>query len=366
MLDQGKLTPYQLFCIIAAFLAGNSIIMQSLNVAGRDTWMSVILAVLAGVGMVWVTTRLAVQFPSLTLIEYAQVLFGKNLGKVIGIFYVWFFLHLGSLVLRNYGEFMTTLIMPETPLWFFDLSLALVVAYLVYQGVEVMGRLSEIILFLDMVFIVIAMTLLGLSGILDIKNLYPLLEGGTSKVIQGVIPTASFPYLQIILFTMIFPRVNMPARSRKAAIWAIVLIGMVLDGVLIMGIALLGETMASLSFPGYYIFRLIRVGEFIERIDPVLMSMFLMGSFIKIGVCFYAFVLGLAQLLGLKDYKPLIMPSSVIMVVIGLLAYDNTFEIFNFATNIYPVYAFPFQVVLPILMLILARFRNKEAKARNE
>lgn len=359
MLDQGKITPYQLFCMMTAFLSGNSIIMQSLNAAGRDTWISVVLAVLVGAVMVLVTTRLAVQFPNLTLIEYIQVLFGKSLGKIIATLYLWFFLHLGGLVLRNYGEFMTSLIMPETPIWFFDLTLALVVAYLVYQGVEVMGRLSEIIFSFGIVFIVIMISLLGLSGVLDSKNLYPVLEGGITRVIQGAVPVASFPYLQLILFTMIFPRVNIIAKSRKAALWAIVLIGMVLDGVLIMGIALEGDNLAGLTFPGYYIFRLIYVGEFIERIDPVIMTLFLMGTFIKVGISFYAFVLGLAQLLGLKNYKPLIMPSSVIMVVISLLAYKSTFEIFNFAVNVYPIYAFPFQVILPVLMLFLAKFRKK-------
>lgn len=363
MLDQGKISPYQLFCILAAFLAGSSIIMLNITAAGRDTWISLVLAAIIGVVVLMVTTRLAVKFPNLTIIEYTQILFGRSLGKVIGALYVWYFFHLGALVLRNYGEFMTTLIMPETPLWFFQLSFALVVAYLVYQGVEVIGRLSELIFFFYMMSVVIIMTLLGLSGVLHIKNLLPILEGGVSRVIKGAVPIATFPFLELILFTMIFPQVNSPAKIRKAAFWAIFVMGMVLDGVLMMGIAILGENLARLTFPGFYIFRMIYVGRFIERIDPAIISIFYMGGLIKISVCFYAFILGLSQLLGLKDYKPLIIPSAVIMVVLSILVYENTFEMFNFATNIWPVYSIPFQVVFPLLMLIVAKFRKKGQSA---
>lgn len=358
MLDQGKISPYQLFCILAVFLAGSSIVMQNITAAGRDTWISLVLAALIGVGVLMVTTRLAFIFPNQTIIEYSQILFGRSLGKVIGALYIWYFFHLGVIELRNYGEFMTTLIMPETPLWFFQLSFALVVAYLVYQSIEVIGRLSELIFFFGMLTFVIIIILHGLSGVEHIENLLPVLEGGVSRVIKGAVPIAAFPFLELILFTMIFPRVNSPDKIRKAAFWAIFIIGMVLDGILFMELATFGNNMARLTFPGYYNVRMISVGGFIERIDPTLISIYYLCGLIKIGVCFYAFIIGLSQLLGLNDYKPLIIPSAVIMVVLSISVYENTFEMLNFAINIWPIYSIPFQVVFPVLMLIIAKFRK--------
>lgn len=364
-MEKGKLSPFQLFCLVFTFLLGSTTILQNLAVAGRDTWLSIILAVISGIIMALVTTSLALRFPNLTLIEYAQVLFGKILGRVIGALYLWYFLHLAALVVRNFGELMTSIVMPETPLWFFHLTLGLVVSFFVYHRVEVMGRFSELLFPIVILVSFLIVTLIALSGIVEINNFLPILEQGVGRVFMGAIPMASFPFFEIILFTMIFPYVNIGTNRRKAVLMGVTLSGILLLSNLVQDMAIFGGEMATLPFVRYSAIKLISVGDFIERIEAIYLAIILVDGLIKVGVCLYAFVLGLAQLLGLKDYKPLIMPSMIMMVVLSILVYENTFQMLDFAVNIYPVYAFPFQVGLPLLMLVLALIKRKGQVGNN-
>lgn len=359
MPEKERLTPFQLFCMISSFMFGGTVILQNLTVAGRDTWLSTLLAIFGGVIVVLISTQLALVFPNLTLIEYSQVVFGKLLGKFIGALYLWYFMQLGALVLRDYGDLMTITVMQETPRWFFHITLALVVVYFVYSRIEVMGRVSEILLFFGVALGVLTSVLVGLSGVVEFKNLQPVLEHGIADVLKGAFVVAAFPYQEVIFFSMIFPYVNIPAKTRKVAVGAILFSGAFLFTILVQDIAVFGENMATIIFPRYTAVKMISVGNFIERIDPILLAIWIMFGLIEMGVCLYAFVLGLAQLSGLKDYRPLILPSSIIMIVLADLLSANTLEILEFAANTYPLYAFPLQVILPLLMLILGSIRKR-------
>ncbi|WP_227762187.1 GerAB/ArcD/ProY family transporter [Zhaonella formicivorans] len=358
MQEKGKISSFQLYCLMFNFLIGSTIIMQSLTAAGRDTWISEILAVLAGAVMVLVYKRLACIFPNMTLIQYSQVIFGKYVGKLIAIIYLWFFLHLGVLVLRNFGEFLTNLVMPETPIWFFHVTLVLVCAWFICCGLEIMGRTSELIFPVNMLLIFLTIILVALSQVMDMKNFLPFLEHGTANILKGAFARASFPYLETVLFTMLFPFVNTVKNSKKAALWAVFSAGAVLLALLLQDISVFGENLATFSFPRYAVIRLISVGNFLDRIDPVVIAVWITTALVKVGVCLYAFVLGLAQILGMKDYKPLTKPAAALMAVLSILVYENTYEMLDFAINIWPVYAFPFEVGLPLLMLVLVSWRR--------
>ncbi len=361
MPEKGKTTAFQFFCLVSVFLFGSTTIMMSLTAAGRDSWISMVLAGAGGMVLVLVITGLAVSFPGLTIIEYIPKIFGAFPGKLIGLLYLWYFLHLGSLVLRNYGELMSTVVMPETAPGVFHVSLAIVIAYLVYHRVEVMGRLSELVFPLSIGVTILTSLLIILSGVTDLRNILPVFEHGIKKVILGSITLAGFPYLETILFAMIFPYINSADKGKKAFLAAVIISWIALLMIMIQNITIFGDHIITLTFPRFYSIRLISIGNFIERIEPVILGVWIMGGVVKAGICLYAFGLGAAQVLGLKDFRSLILPAALIMAAMADLLFKNTFEMQRFAVDIYPFYAFPFQFALPLLMLVIARLRRRKS-----
>ncbi len=55
--------------------------------------------------------------------------------------------------------------------------------------------------------------------------------------------------------------------------------------------------------------RLVSIANFLERLESVVLMAWILGGFIKVGVFYYAAVLGRAQWLGLKDYRSLVRAS---------------------------------------------------------
>lgn len=357
-----SISSYQLFTLVINFVLGSSIILQNINVAGRDTWISQILATISGLAGLFLYTQLSLRFPGKTLIEYLKEVFGKPLGILIGIMYLWYFLHLGSLVLRNYGDFLTGVVLPETPLWFFLFTYALAIAYMVSKGIEVMARVSELMFPLVMIVSMVISVLISLSTNVVEVTLTPIFEKGLLPVILGTVPITSFPFLELVIFTMIFPTASKPERVRKIAMLAVFIGGLFMLEIIIQNLMVYGEYMATLIYPRYFVARMISIGEFIQRIEAVILGVWLVLGMLKIGACLYAFVLGFGQLTGMKNHTSLALPASVLMASTALVSFETVIEMLNFAINVYPIYAFPFQVLFPILIFIVAIIRGKGAK----
>jgi len=93
----------------------------------------------------------------------------------------------------------------------------------------------------------------------------------------------------------------------------------------------------------------------------------LVTIFLKVCVFYYATVLGIAQLLKLRSYVPLVIPIGIIGISIAL-SNESTMQFSYSAKNTYPVFAMPFYIGLPLLSLFIAKVRNlpkqKEWKAK--
>ena len=81
--------------------------------------------------------------PSRTLVEILRDRFGNAIGSVVAVFYIWYFIHLASLVFRDFGSFLVTTTYPRTPMEVIIALFALSIIYAANSGIEVMGRISE-------------------------------------------------------------------------------------------------------------------------------------------------------------------------------------------------------------------------------
>ncbi|AYO29606.1 hypothetical protein D2962_02390 [Biomaibacter acetigenes] len=70
--------------------------------------------------------------------------------------------------------------------------------------------------------------------------------------------------------------------------------------------------------------RCIELAQIFERTDAITIVIWILSGLIKISVCFYAFVKGCAQLFALKDYRPIVIPSGIIMTALSILVYNLT------------------------------------------
>ncbi|MGI6451012.1 MAG: GerAB/ArcD/ProY family transporter [Desulfitobacteriia bacterium] len=154
---------------------------------------------------------------------------------------------------------------------------------------------------------------------------------------------------------MIFPALYSARQLKKVSFTAFLVMGFIIFGVIIRDLLSLGpDLLTRLVFPPSLSTEL--TPEL--QLEPLISVNLLLGGWVKITICLYAAVVGIAQLLNLDDYKPLVFPLVLFTVVLARWLYDDIFKMLDWALNVYPYYALPLQVGIPLLILLIAKVRK--------
>ena len=95
------------------------------------------------------------------------------------------------------------------------------------------------------------------------------------------------------------------------------------------------------------------------NIEPLVSLNFFIGGGIKVSVLIFAATYGISQIFKIDNYKPLVLAVTTFIVVLSIWVYSNVFDMFRWASKIYPYYALPFQVIIPIILLGISLLRKK-------
>ncbi len=360
MSEEGRVTHKQLILLIAL----NRIIitityLPSMNEppANQDIWLSELLFFPLQLLVALPIYLLWKRFPNQSIIEYSQTIAGKA-GKLIGFLFITYILQSIAIALAQFGLFITSAVMPETPILFFYVTLVLICAYALQKGLEVISRLSEFIA--PIVLIAITSVSLLLVKDMDLKKLTPVLENGLLPVLQGGLIYTSRT-VEVLGLAMLLPYINNSKKVKMVFIcsFALVTLYFVIISFPVLTVYELGER-KSLKFPFYSAIRLVSIPSFIERVESVHMAIWVLGTFIKISFLYYLTALGLSQLLNLRDYKSLILPLGTIIIPLSLLIAPSIVELQGFTSyKIFTGYSLSFLFVLPFLLLLIAIIRKK-------
>ncbi|MCD9022872.1 GerAB/ArcD/ProY family transporter [Cohnella silvisoli] len=368
MLDNGKINSRQAGFLMFSFLMGSAILMIPSTVtslAKQDGWLSVLIATVFGLGIVLIYTTLGLRFPKQSIIQYSEMILGKWIGKIVGLLYIWFPFHLGTLVIRNSSDYVASTALPDTPMIVISGLFLAVIAYGIRGGIETLGRVNEIILpFREPIVLLIVVLLLK-----DMKlgKLAPLLGDGVLPVLKGSFPVTSFPLGETVLFTMLLPNISNIRKLKKAYMFAIVLGGIFLTLSVISTLLVLGPSITSrLNFPVQSIIKVIDIADFVTNVDSFGMLLWISSNFVKIAVCYYCTAVGIAQWFRLSDYRQMVTPVGILMLIFSMTVYENNIEQSTFAATIWPFYAMPFEVLIPLFMLLVSIIRKLDGRGRGK
>lgn len=355
-LEGGKISGNQLIYLIISFLVGHSILGIPADTAGIDAWLAIIGGLVISLIFIAIFTTLAMRFPGKSPVEYNDIIYGPYLGKFISVMQLWFFFHIGSLVLRSFGDFFIGIIFPETPMEVIIIFIALICASAVRNGIEVITRCSQVVLGLT-ILTVLSVTLLSIKDV-DYTNLLPVFETPLIEFIKASLGTAVFPFGDTVAFLMVFPFLNNTKEASRSTILAVLIAGLLLIIDSVRNITVLGVTVNIATYPSFQMVRLINIGDIFTRLEITVISSILAMGFLKSTILYYGTVLGTAQLFKLRSYLPLVFPIGIIMIVLSITQFENVIENFVFGSEISTFYSLPFQVGIPLLSLLIAVIRR--------
>ncbi|MDD3364891.1 MAG: endospore germination permease [Syntrophomonas sp.] len=356
LLEQGKISDFQLSVLIMGFVFGSSVIISPGQGAGHDAWIACALGLMEGLLIAWIFTALTKQFKDKTIIEINSLVYGKILGKFISVLFIWYLFHLGALVLTNYVRFFKLGVYPATPKTVGLLILMLVCASTVGRGIEVLARLSLILVAL-IILVAVADTLLLIPH-MDFNNLLPILDVPIGKLLWASHGAASFPFAETVAFLMVLAFVDKSEKGPAAVSRGLLIAGFILIMVVTRNAAVLGPIVTITNYPTYLAAQVIDIGDILTRLEVLVAINLITMGFIKISVLLYGTVLGLAQVFNLHSYRPIILPVGILMVILALTNVGNTLEMLDFANKGFPIYAVPFQIGIPLITLVVAKLRK--------
>ncbi len=363
-MEKGKISALQMGIMMFFTILATAILLVpqiTTQHAGRDMWMSPIWASSIGFLTVLIAYRLSKFYPSKTIIQYSTHILGVIPGKMLGMIFLFFYLHVNGIIIREYGEFVVGVFLPRTPIVVVMGCILLVCAFAVQGGIEVVGRLAQMIGPVAILLLLLIIVLL-LPDV-DLKNMLPVMEKGIMPSIKGAITPQGW-FSEFFLIAFLLPYLTDRDKGMK---WGMISVIAVMVTMLITNFAVLfvlGDISANLIYPVMSAVQYISIADFLEHLEAIVMAVWVTGAFIKISVFYYALTLGTAQWLNLSDYRPVVFPLGFLLLVFAIWSAPNLSEMAHFLGTTAPFYSISIQTVIPLFLLIIAFIRNKGAGPR--
>ncbi|OPZ89436.1 MAG: Spore germination protein YndE [Firmicutes bacterium ADurb.Bin419] len=358
----------QLGLLLSGFMFGSAPLLISSSVAalaGPDSWISIIIAAIAGLLVVWINSFLGELHPGKTLLEVMQIELGRWLGSFLSVCFVLITFITGTQVIWYVGDFFTTMYMKGISNYYINILFVAVLAIALLYGLEAMFRAVEI--FFMVAFPLMILSLIMLAPQVKVDNLLPIMENGIIPVIKGVIPILNLAVMPLIVLNMIFPaKIGNLKQARKAMLSGYFLGFITLAFAIMFCILVLGSTVtANLRFPLFTVTKEINVGTIFSRVEALIVFVWIVTNFISTFTFIYASIKGLSQLLKLKDYRILVLPIILIVAVYSGFIYKNVPYEIRWDNLVWTPLAFTFGFFMPLLLLIVSLIRKKIVKQQN-
>ncbi|PIJ97484.1 GerAB/ArcD/ProY family transporter [Lysinibacillus sphaericus] len=354
------------FTIITSLLSiGTAILIIPSTIASsskQDAWIAASIGVVLSLLVVKLFLTLGNQTPTLNFIEANEKIFGRFFGKITVIGFLSLTLFSGGELLYFIGIFMKTEVMPETPTLAFALLFSIIIMYAAYLGLETFARSAEILF--PMFILIFIFFIVCITPQIKFENIQPIMEVSKTSMFYSIIRFMSVFSFSLVMLLMIYPAsVNVQQSSKKGFYIGTILGGFVLVTLITLCILVLGAAnTASRTFPSYALAQRISIGNFLQRIEIIMAFMWITSIFIRTFMYFYTTVVGIAQIMKLKDHRPLILPMGIIMIGLSQIIHPDIVHSDNYNNEIWPIYSFIFTILLPILLLIVAVIRNRKSQ----
>lgn len=357
-MNKEVISDWQAISILILFMSSTSTVQMVALSAGGDFWLAIILSVLVAGGIALVFGQLHAIFPQKDYFEICEACCGKVIGKIICILYIHFAFDEGVLVLTNAKQFITETKLADTPETITIIPLMIICVWAVKEGVEVIGRWSKytVIMFICFIFTLIML----LIPQMDVNNLQPIFYKGSKPVFEATLTAFAFPFGEIVMLAMIFSHF----KTKKSA-YKVYLIGLSISGILSFLVAattvlVLGVDIALASyFPVYNATGVINIGNIIQRLEVIAVLIGGLGAFLKNSILVLVICKGIKRILNISDYRFIVVPVSLLMIVISNFWVDSRMAYVNYNAEAWSYYAIVFEAFIPIIILIIAKIRQK-------
>lgn len=364
-----KISVRQFTILIMIGTIGDSILIMPTITAGsskQDAWLSMLLAFIGGLAAGGIFAVIANQLKRISLYEAIQQRLGVWGGGLLFLLFLFPSFMCILTLLSEMSQFMTTQLMPETPVIAVILVFLAVIIIAYRYGIEAYARMGELLFPVFMGLFL--MLVVFLMPQIEWTNLRPIMATGMLPIISGSLPAFATGFVEMAVLLMLVPYVGGNSKLTRPILTGIAVGGIVLFLIVLLSVLVLGPNlMESKYYPTFVLAQKIMIGHFLERIEAVMAFLWIITVFYKTLIHFFTVTTGLAQVFRLKESKMMTIPLGMILLVLTVVGTPNIVVYNEILQLYYPWFDITFFLVLPLIILcLLLAFKPKQQKKQQQ
>ncbi len=343
--------------LILDIFSTTSLILPRIAVdnADQDGVISIIIgtaiALLYASLIIMVTKKIRGNF-----IEYSKLVLGSFLTYIIAILYTIKIGYSCVYVVRMFSDVITTTILPTVSYKIVIASIILVCSYAASKGMEVRGRLAELLFFI--VLIPITFVLALAIPKVNITYTMPLFVNSVKDIFSGGYSVfITYSAIELLLFAS--PYIKHSDKLLKPVISGVCLVGFFNIAIFLITVGLFGvEGTRAMQYPALAIMEIIRLpGGFLGRQDALMISFWIISIFAVISAGLFYLSIILKQTIKAKEQSYLVIPFGIIIYFVTTMCTADQLGYENFSR--YMAYiGIPQSIIIPIIILLIAKIRG--------
>ncbi|MCM3787386.1 spore germination protein [Domibacillus indicus] len=354
---EASISGWQLFFFLLQTQVGVGILTlpyEVHQVAGRDGWLSVLLAgffIQIGIFVIWL---LACRFPEKTLADFLPLLVGRVLSIIIIAFYTLFFFVVASQVLAIFLSITADWAFPRTPSVVFAVIITALTIYLIQEDVRVIARFYVLMSFL---LLGVLLVFLLMWNYLNVYYLLPIGSSGFKAILSGS-QKALFALNGIEILLWLFPFTQAENKKKwMAAAGASLVVTIIYTLLALCAFAYFSIVkLTHVPEPVLYMIKSIELG-IVERLDLIFLSLWAVFSITSFMSYLYIAAMGAAKVVNAKHHKKPVYVLGVLIVPLAI--YTSNAETIKILGRITGTAAIAFLFVIPLFLLLVAIIRRK-------
>ena len=250
----------------------------------QDSWISIIIGSVLGLIPFSIYEILKHKYPDDNLITINKKLY-KKFGNIINMIILLGCLIASFCLFWILIHFTNALFLAKTSPWIISIAMILPVGYASTKNIHIIGKISLILFYLNIVFNIIIMT--GLTGNIDINGIKPILENKITKIFSCSIFFIGFNIAKLFFLTAISKKEIKNYSSKMNLITYIIscinLLSIITTTICVFGI----DLTALYEYPAFQILKRVNIIGALDRIENILSLEAIFSNFILIIIIMY-------------------------------------------------------------------------------
>ncbi|MFD0697601.1 endospore germination permease [Paenibacillus sp. GCM10027628] len=329
-----------------------------IRISETDAWVSYLLSILYIFIVAGFFAYLSSLYPQMHIFEISMLLLGRWGGTLVNlliVFHIWLIV-LGDLA--SVARFTGTLLLHNTPLEILIMLPCLLLIYFGRTSVEVIARVNDI--FYPLFVVTVLLMPLLLSNEFSLQLISPVLTTSyqhvSSSNFLAIGGTGDVFFLGAFLHTICNTN-QIRSSIRHGGLLGIFLMTLILFLILIV----LGPKMpGNFLYPTYNLVQMIHVTDFLDRLDLIMLTIWLPTFACKMVALYLALLIGISSIIREHDYPTINKPVALFLALTTILSFKSTTELNTFANFSTPVIVIFYQPMVIAVMIAAAMMRHRK------